>query len=351
MTSRSSILIVKLRHHGDVLLTTPVARALKELFPECQVDFLVYEGMEALLKNNPDVRHIWTWNRTLRGVRGLWEHTKLFGHLWAQHYDIILHLSEQMQGALLARLLRPRKAIGMDYPKRRDFFWRSCFTNLIPLFPSDTRHTVEQHLAALEPLGIKIAAEQGRCRLVVDEGDRSSVQKRLKQAAIRNPYILIHPTARWFFKCWEDDRFATVIQRLADQGWPVVVTSSPDSQEMMMIASILRQVDSPRVLSLAGQLTLGELAALIEGARLFVGVDSVPMHMAAALEKDTVALFGPSKIQEWHPWMTRSTVIKASDYGPLLDPDAVITDTRERYLANIPLAAVIEAIEKVTGTK
>lgn len=343
----SSILIVKLRHHGDVLLTTPVARALKEIFPTCQVDFLVYEGMEALLKNNPDITRIWTWNRSLRGGRGLWKHLQLFSSLWKQHYDVVLHLSEQMQGALLARLLRPRYAIGMDYPKRRDFFWRSCFTHLIPLFPSDTRHTVEQHVAALEPLGIKVAKEQAHCRLVVNILDRDTIQQHLRKAAITSSYIVIHPTARWFFKCWEDDRFAALIQQLADQGWPIIVTSSPEQQEMMMIASILRQINSPRVLSLAGQLTLSELAALIEGARLFVGVDSVPMHMAAALGKDTVALFGPSKIQEWHPWMTRSIVIRASDYGPLIDPDTVLTDTRERYLSNISVEAVMEAIGKM----
>lgn len=362
MISPSSILIVKLRHHGDVLLTTPVARALKEIFPTCQVDFLVYEGMEDLLKNNPDITHIWTWNRTLRGGRGLWKHLQLFNNLWKQHYTVVLHLSEQMQGALLAFLLRPCKAIGMDYPKRRDFFWRSCFTDLIPLFPSDTRHTIEQHLAALEPLGIKVPKEKAQCRLVVDQKDRLLIAEHLEKlfspasaplktgsqkAATQKPYIVIHPTARWFFKCWEDDRFATVIQTVADQGWPIVITSSPEPQEMMMVASILRDVNSPRVLSLAGQLTLNELAALIEGAALFIGVDSVPMHMAAALGKDIVALFGPSKIQEWRPWKTSSIVIRASDYGPLLDPDAVVTDTRERYLSNIPVKAVLEAIEQM----
>ena len=347
MTSHASILLIKLRHHGDVLLTTPVARALKTVFPNCQVDLLVYEGMEALVKNNPDLRHVWSWNRSIRGWRGMWSHVKLFKCLRTQHYDVVLHLSEQMQGALLARLLAPYQAVGIDYPKRRNFFWRSCFTDLIPLFLSNTRHTVEQHLAALEPLGIKPTGDQARCRLVVDEKDRHAMQQRLKEAGITKPYILIHPTARWFFKCWEDDRFATVIQSLAAQGWPIVLTSSPEADEMEMITSILKQVTAPNVLSLAGQLTLGELASLIEGARLFVGVDSVPMHMAAALQKDTVALFGPSKIKEWHPWMTRSEVIRASDYGPLLDPDAVMTNTRERYLSNIPVAPVMEAIQKM----
>ena len=158
---------------------------------------------------------------------------------------------------------------------------------------------------------------------------------------------------RWCSRCpWPLTWcFAEVIQHFAQQGWPIILTASLDKEERRLVNEILKKGVSkfPHVISLAGQLTLGELAALIEGARLFLGVDSAPMHMAAALKKDTVALFGPSKVNEWHPWQTRYHLIDARDYGNVLDPDAVNTATQERYLKNIPVAPVIAAVEELLG--
>lgn len=342
-----NILLIKLRHHGDVLLTTPVARALKEKFPTARIDLLVYEGTEPLVKNNPDFRHIWSWNRDLRGWKSIASHLRVFFQMKKQHYDWVLHLSDQMQGALIAKLLARQGSIGIDYPRRRDIFWRSCFTHLVPLFSSNTHHTVEQKLALLVPLGIETIGKKICCRLDVHQDDRECVKNLLAQHHVVTSYLVVHPAARWFFKCWEDDRFAEVIQHFARQGWPIILTSSPDKEEMALVNAILKKVTAPNIISLSGQLTLGQLAALIEGARLFLGVDSVPMHMAAALKKDTVALFGPTKIKEWHPWQTRYRLIDARDYGPLLDPDDVNTATQERYLKNIPVAPVIEAIQEL----
>ncbi len=345
-----NILLIKLRHHGDVLLATPVARALKEKFPDAQIDFLVYKGTEPLVKTNTDFRHVWSWNRDLRGWKSICSHLRVFFQIRKQRYDWVLHLSDQMQGALIAKLVARQGSVGIDYPRRKDIFWRSCFTHLVPLFPSNKHHTVEQNLAVLAPLGIMPREEGISCRLEINSEDRNWIKNLLSQHHLVTPYIVVHPAARWVFKCWEDERFAEVIQHFANQGWPILLTSSPDKQEMALVHSILKNVSAPHVISLAGQLTLNQLAALIEGARLFLGVDSVPMHMAAALKKDTVALFGPSKVQEWHPWQTRYRLIDACDYGSVLDPDDVNTGTRERYLKNIPTAPVIAAVKELLAS-
>lgn len=346
------ILLIKLRHHGDVLLTTPVARALKERFPAAQIDLLVYEGTEAIVKNNPDLCNIWSWNRDLRGWQSIASHLKVFANMKRQRYDWVLHLSDQMQGAFIAKLLAHQSSVGIDYPRRRDIVWRSCFTHLVPLFPSNTHHVVEQNLALLAPLGIDHSLERAFCRLEILDVDRHRIQNYLQQQGVKKPYLVVHPAARWTFKCWEEERFAEVIQHFAQQGWPIIVTSAPDQEEKRLVEAILKKCMLPKlpIFSLSGKLTLGELAALIEGARLFLGVDSVPMHMAAALKKDTVVLFGPSKIQEWHPWKTRYRLIDARDYGVVIDPDAVNTATQERYLKNIPVAPVIAAIEEMLAS-
>ena len=408
MVNPNSVLIIKLRHHGDVLLTTPVARILKAHFPECSIDMLVYEGTEALLEGNPDIDKIWSLNRKTKRWRKYYQQGCLLKELSLRKYDWVIHLSDQMQGAFFSKFLAHKEAVGIDYPKRRNFLWRSCFTRLAPLFTSNTRHTVEQNVQSLISLGMDFSNEEVVGRLVINEHDRQVVKNlldpffdRIREEKNTNdeplPYLVVHPASRWFFKCWEDDRFAEVIQYFADQGWPVIITSSPEEEEMKLVDSILQKTknlyscsteaannfvapvleasssfctlnfcapstpcsssasatmnrgsktgsNSSRIISLAGQLTLQQLAALIEGARLFVGVDSVPMHMAAMLQKDTVALFGPSKVNEWHPWRTCYHLINARDYGSLIDPDAVDTSTSHRYLSNIPVAPVITSI-------
>ena len=114
-----------------------------------------------------------------------------------------------------------------------------------------------------------------------------------------------------------------------------------------MIDTIMAGCPDARLHSLAGLLTLRQLASVIDHARLFIGVDSVPMHMAAALGTPLVALFGPSKLTFWRPWQAQGEVIWAGDFGAIPDPDDIDTGTDERYLDLIPTDAVIAAAKKV----
>jgi len=338
------VLLIKLRHHGDILLSTPVLNALKTNFPDCRVDYLVYAETLPMLSRNRDINKVWCIDRALRGWRKPAHMLALWWRLRKQRYDWVIHLSDQFNGALIAHGLRASEVVGFDYPKRRGTRWASLFTRLAPVAQSNTMHAVEQNLLALDALDVPLGDPAShRCTMAVAQQDRNAIADVLGDLGVRGDYLVVHPSSRWFFKCWEDQRFAEVIQHLADEGWPILVSAGPAADEVALVASILSHVDSPRVHSLAGRLSLTTLAALIDGSRLFIGVDSVPMHMAAAFGKDTVALFGPSKVHEWHPWLTRHILVDAADYGPLIDPDAVDTSTGERYLKAIPTQAVLDA--------
>ena len=114
-------------------------------------------------------------------------------------------------------------------------------------------------------------------------------------------YAVVHPVSRWMCKAWRPEGNARVADYLADAGLRVVLTSAPNRGEMSYIQEVLNRVHT-RPLNLAGDLNLPELAALINGARIFFGVDSLPMHMAAAVGTPVVALFGPSGEHMWGPW-------------------------------------------------
>ena len=110
---------------------------------------------------------------------------------------------------------------------------------------------------------------------------------------------------------------AALIARLQAEGWPVVMTAAPDPAELALVnaiqAALLQQGAKPGH-SLAGQLSLKELAALTARARLFVGVDSAPMHMAAAVGTPTVALFRPSGDRQWGPCGVPMRVVSSTHH-------------------------------------
>ncbi len=345
------ILLIKLRHHGDVLLTTPVAHALKTVWPDAEIDMLIYRETWDMVRHNPDLSQIhWVDRRWKKQGRRhlLQQEWRLWRRLQQRHYDVVINLSDQWRGALVAKLCARDMTIGFQYGKRDRALWRACYTHLLPELGPDT-HMVLNNLSALAPLHLPPTVATAPVVLQVQSEHRTAVQALLQaQGWAHEPYILVHPGSRWLFKCWDDDKMAALLQGLLADGHHIVLTAAPDAHEQAMISALLSRIRLPesggRIYSLAGQLNLMQLAAVIASAQLFIGVDSVPMHMAAALGTPGVALFGPSWLARWRPWSDRISVVYAGDYGHLPHPDSIDTADPTRLLTAIPLEAVQAAV-------
>ncbi|ATZ10056.1 putative lipopolysaccharide heptosyltransferase III [Erwinia amylovora] len=340
------ILVIKFRHHGDMLLTTPVIRSLTAAWPEAEIDVLLYEETRAMLACHPDIHRIYAIDRTWKkeGLRfQLGQEWRLLKILRQQRYDVVVNLADQWRSAIITRFTGAPVRLGFDFPKRQGGLWQRCHTHLVATDQHQTMHTVEQNLSLLHPLNL--AAIDSTVGMHYSPDDAHAVQRLLNGT---EKYIVIQPTSRWFFKCWSEEKFAAVLQSLRDDGHTIVLTSGPDTKELGMVKNIISLLSSDdKVISLAGQLTLNQLAALIDEAGLFIGVDSVPMHMAAALKTPCIALFGPSKLVFWRPWQVNGEVIWAGDFAPLPDPDSVDTKTSERYLDAIPVETVLNAARRL----
>ncbi|HEX4501689.1 MAG TPA: putative lipopolysaccharide heptosyltransferase III [Scandinavium sp.] len=340
------ILLIKLRHHGDMLLTTPVINSLRQRWPHAQIDVLLYEETRDMLVAHPEIHKVYGIDRKWKqlGTRGhLQKEWQLLTTLRAQHYHLVLNLADQWRSALISRFTGAPVRIGFDFNKRRGLIWRHCHTALASVSGHQQMHTVEQNLSILAPLDIAPVAAVSMCYTPEDE---QTVSTKLTEKGVDGRFIVVQPTSRWFFKCWDEGKMAQTITALQQDGHSIVLTSGPDKKELAMVETILAACPQERIYSLAGQLTLRQLGALIDKAALFIGVDSVPMHMAAALQTPCVALFGPSKLTFWSPWQVKGEVIWAGEYGPLPDPDAVDTRTKERYLNAIPVDRVVAAARK-----
>jgi heptosyltransferase III len=315
------VLVTKLRHHGDVLLASPVFTVLKHAVPAAEIDALVYRETAPMLEGHPAIARLHTIDREWKRQGWLAQATaerRLLRGLAARHYDLIVHLTEHPRGAWLARLLKPRYSVA----RHRDgahWLWRSSFSHYYRLPRTTPRHTVECNLDALRRIGLQPAASDKRLVLCPDDKSAARVRNLLAQQGLEpHRFIQMHPGSRWLFKCWPPEHSAALLDRLAADGHRIAVTGAPDPRERALVEAILAACAStsrPRIVDLTGALSLRELAALTREARAFIGVDSAPMHIAAAMGTPVVALFGPSGELEWGPWGVHHQVV-ASETHP-----------------------------------
>lgn len=305
------VLVIKLQHLGDVLLTTPVFSVLKQLYPGIDIDTLIYTETVPMLSGNPwvDVIHevdrTWKKNGALQLVK---QEKQLLQKLKARQYDLVINFTDRWRGAWLTRLLNPRYSVSQKYSHKRGRWWLNSYTHLY-VAPETPRHTVEIHLDALRRLGVLLLAADKKLSFVAGYDAELRIEKLLAEHQLKPAgFIVVHPTSRWMFKGWNHAGFAEVFKQLTLAGYKLVITSGPDKKEIAYVEEILAKQHFEAI-NLAGKLTLKELGALIAKASCFVGLDSVAMHMAAAIGTPCVALFGPSDEKTWHPWQVRHEVI------------------------------------------
>jgi heptosyltransferase-3 len=298
-------LVVKLRHHGDVLLAAPVLSVLKAHAPRLEIDALVYDDTAPMLEGHPalaGLHHIGREWRELSAWARLAREQSLLRGLRALRYDLLVHLTEHPRGAWLSRLLGARYSVAPSMLDRGGW-WRKSFTHLYPRVPN--RHQVEVNLDALRRIGVYPALNERKVQFVPGP----EAERKVAELALPQPFVHMHPASRWTFKCWPAERNAQLADRLAAEGHQLVLTGAP--QESAFIDQIVAKTAS-RPLNLAGKLTLKELGALTARARLFIGVDSMPMHLAAAMGTPTLALFGPSSEDQWGPWNVEQRVVTST---------------------------------------
>lgn len=341
----SRALVVKLRHHGDVLLSAPVFSALKREAPRCEIDALVYAETAPMLEGHPAVSRIHAVERGDRPFgRRLAAESRLAASLLSRRYDLVIHLSVHRRGAWLTRLLRPRWSVAPRYKGR---FWAGSFERFYPAQSHPDRHTVETNLDGLRALGIEPAPEDKRVVLMPGAAAEARVAGLLSGHRLApGGFVHIHPASRWLFKCWPAERVAALADALAGRGLPVVLTAAPDARERAMIAAVREHMKSPAI-DLSGDLSLKELAALTAGARLFVGVDSAPMHIAAAMGTPTVALFGPSGDREWGPWNVAHRVVADDRPCRPCGRDGCDGSKVSECLTALPVERVLAACEEL----
>ncbi|TSA22766.1 MAG: putative lipopolysaccharide heptosyltransferase III [Betaproteobacteria bacterium] len=296
------ILVIKFRHIGDVLLTAPLISTLKQGLPEVRVYAAVKEGTEAMLEGHPDLDTLFVLpvrRATESHLHFMWRSLRFLWQLRRERIDLAINTTEGDRGILLAWLIGARERWGIVKPGREKTWQaRKLTRHFAPL--DGYTHTVIRNLALAAPLGLPECRE---VKLFVSDADRARVSTLLTTQGVTKdtPLIHCHPASRWLFKCLPAHTVAEVIDWLQAGGYRVVLTCAPDPRERTLLDAILAAAKSAPI-DLGGQLSLKQTAALSAMSRLFFGVDSAPMHMAAAVGTPTLGVFGPSGTFDWGPW-------------------------------------------------
>jgi heptosyltransferase-3 len=205
----------------------------------------------------------------------------------------VINLTEGDRGAIAAQVSKARVRVGID-PKGSGLFGKkNLYTHTVKPCPT-LRHTVERNLDALRRIGLFPTQEERELFFSVSEEIASKMRSQVPSS-----FLLIHPTSRWRFKCWPVEKMRAVSEALLSQGVSLVFTSGPDKEEVAMVEQICKGLS---VTNLAGKISLSELAALVMLSDKLLCVDSLPFHIASALKKPVVALFGPTSDVTWGPW-------------------------------------------------
>src|SRR5258708_275196 len=220
LVSVQRALVIKLRHHGDVLLSSPVFQVLKNHAPHLEIDALVYADTCDMLEGHPAIAQIQGVDRTWKRsglVNQARQEGALLSRLRERHYQLLVHLTDHWRGAWLAQALRPRWSVAPMRPASR--LWDWCFSHRYPLPRSTPRHTVEANLDALRRVGIY--PEESEKPLVMVPGAEAEARfdsllssARLAPKAFR-PF---NTTSRWLFMAFTDVTHAVLLASLARDG-------------------------------------------------------------------------------------------------------------------------------------
>jgi len=298
------ILIVRLSAIGDVIQGMPIACALRERFPEAFLAWAVQEQAGTLLRGHAALDELILLPRGwLKSPRGVW---RLRRRLRAMRFGIALEAQGLTKAALLAWLSGAKRRIGFGRPWGRELS-RWINTERVDT-PVD--HVVDRNLVLLRPLGI----ESPQVRFDVPEPilDRIAAERMIAEAGIDGRFALLNVGAGWPSKLWPADRFATVAAELGRRhGLPSLVLWAGEEERAMAERVAAGSAGHARP---APATTLTEVAALARRARLFIGSDTGPLHLAAAVGTPCVGLYGPWPAKRHGPYGPGHVALEAKSF-------------------------------------
>ena len=309
------LLIIRLSSIGDVVHALPVSAALAEAFPHLELTWVVEEMSADIVMGNPFLKDVIVVPRS-RWKRGRWtslsvwrEYGAFLADLRRREFDVTLDLQGYAKSGIMAIATGARQRYG---------WWRlrdgaNLVSRALPSLPG-SRHRVDRFLDVVRGLGASPSTV--RFPFHIPDAARARVSGLLEAGGIGAgaPYIVINPAVGSETRRWGASRFAECVHRLGKEfGLRTVLIGSKKDigicEEVANTSQVATLPEACRTLNLAGQTDLKELAAVLERCALHICGDTGSGHIAAALGRPVVALYGPTDPAQAGPWAQSQNVL------------------------------------------
>ena len=293
------VLLIQLGDIGDVVLTTPTLKALKENRPPRKLSILLREHSGALMKACPWVDQVFSIQKAQRGLCEEIAYQKEFiSMLRREKFGLAVDLRTGTRGAILSFVSGARLRIGR-YADDGAFWRNRLFTHLVRPENELHQYSTLHNGNILAPFGLNL--ENPSPELVITQDIKSRAARILRSEGIPTdrPIIALHPFSRWKYKEWPIWNYAPLMDHIRSRKrCSIVITGS--SEEIRRIEE-LDLGDRSDVYPLVGKTSIDELPGVLERCLLLIGIDSASIHIAAAVGTPTLTIFGPSSPTSWAP--------------------------------------------------
>lgn len=303
-----NILIVKLSAIGDVIHTLPSLTALRKLYPDAHITWVVEEAAADIIKNHPHVDSVLisrrkNWIKYLRKgefSRPLREMRAFLRELRQRPYDLVIDFHGLLKSAIIVLLSGGKRKLGYDSLQELS----GLFYN--EKIPEDmNKHAVDRYLDFPHYLGAPV--DKPDFILPADSSAQVLVQSLLEKNYLADKkFIAVNPVAYWETKLWDNEKFARLADLIKTKLDIEVVFTGSERKPMEEIISRM----STKAVNLSGETSLPALAYLYREALMVITTDSGPMHLAAAVKTPVVALFGPTDPQRTGPYGQGHTIVR-----------------------------------------
>jgi heptosyltransferase-3 len=341
------ILLTKLKHIGDALLMTPTIDAIRARHPDAEIVVVVRKGTEGILAGCTAIDRVLTaaapeGNR--RSALNWLEEARVIADLRRNKFDCAFELSDGDRGRWVCALARAKVRCTNDSLIKLPRIWKLAFKS-VSHFEWRYRHRVEKDFFTVAHV-LDVGDAPGPMRFARKRAMRSWVSERTGAGA-----IVFHPATRMAEKFWPEERWIELGRALKKAGVPIVVSVGPAAEEIALGERVTAGIGAETFCT-KGTLTWAQLAEVLYTARVFVGVDTAAMHLAAACQCPTVAIFGLSSVVQWKPWQVPNRVLAGlgemdewsaemvNAENPILRVSVVQAETAAREIAREAMAGV-----------
>lgn len=293
------ILIIKPSSLGDVIHALPFLQVMRDSFPLAKLDWVIARGIDGILEGHPMVNRLViidkdSWKHLRNASSTFLEWRWLLHDLRHEGYDLVIDLQGLLRSGLLARATGAPFRLGFEEAREGSTL---LYTHRIR--GGEDVHAVDRYLRIASALGLDVS-ETGFPMPLFKESPQVSAIKREA-----GTYAVIAPGARWTTKKWPAERFGAVASMLPVNS--VIAGAMSDREASQTIEAL----SGGKARSVAGKTTLKELVSLIKDAEVLISNDSGPMHIAAALRKPVVAVFGPTNPGRTGPYGPGHLIVQA----------------------------------------